>query len=49
MLPSGALSQNVRVLPQRVDSRQLLVTIRDSLEHGRGAPPRSDAESAMRP
>ena len=37
-LPSGVLSDSlVLLLPQRVDSRELLVTIRDSLERGRVA------------
>ena len=38
MLPPEAVSDSlVLVLPQRVDIRDLLVTIRDSVERGRSA------------
>jgi signal transduction histidine kinase len=49
MLGSEALSDSlVLVLPQRVDSREFLVTIRDSLERGRVAALMSGPESVTR-
>ena len=49
MLPPEALSDSLLlILPQRVDSRELLVTIRDSLERGRVAALMSGAESMTR-
>ena len=49
MLPPEVLSDSLAIiLPERVDSRELLVTIRDSLERGRVAALMCGAESVKR-
>ena len=49
VLSPEALSDSlVLILPQRVDSRELLVTIRDSLERGRVAALMCGAETVTR-